>query len=528
MPQYTRRDFIKTAAFSAAALAAPGLLRAAEAPARRPNVLFILADDLGWSDTTINGTTRYYETPNIEKLARLGMRFTHAYAANPLCSPTRASIMTGLYPARIGIIQACCHVPTVKLEATLQKRGPAWAKSLMVDSVTRLKREYVTLAESFKGAGYRTGHFGKWHLGPEPYDPFHQGFDVDVPHTPAPGPGGGYLAPWKFLSTTQLQGQPGEHIEDRMAREAVGFMKECKAKGTPFYMSYWSFSVHAPLSAKQEPVDHFMAKADPASPQRNPVYAAMVKSLDDAVGTLLAALDEEGLADNTIIVFMSDNGGYATQVAETSPAGFHDIPVTSNTPLRGGKATIYEGGTREPCAIVWPGKVKPASVSDALLSSVDFHPTLLDMCGIKPRDGLKFDGVSQVPALLGRGAPRKVVFCHFPFPVPTLGTVPSTYVRKGDWKLIRFYCDNPDQTDRHELYNLKDDLGETKDLAAAMPDKVKELGLLIDRFLADTQAVVPEANPAYDPKAKPPAAGPRAATPEGAANGRHRARTPSA
>lgn len=487
MPHYSRREFVKAAGLGAAGWMAPQIAGAAEASKRKPNVIFILADDLGWRDTSLYGS-KFCETPNVERLAKRGVMFTQAYAANPLCSPTRASIMTGLWPARIGITAPACHQPEEIFESLLQKSAAPTAKNLVAVSATRLKLEYFTLAEAFKAAGYRTGHFGKWHLGREPYDPYHQGFDVDVPHWYGPGPAGSYVAPWKFPATLNFTGQAGEHIEDRMASEAVKFIRENKDR--PFYMSYWCFSVHSPWGAKKELIEKYRAKADPKSPQRNPVYGAMVQSMDEAVGKLMGTLDELGLSDNTIIVFFSDNGG--VHFAEVEGA-----PVTSNAPLRGGKATTYEGGTREPCIVVWPGVTKSGSTSDAVIQSIDFHPTLLEMTGLKPQTGQKFDGISIVPALQGKPLGRDTIFCHFPHTTPASGGLASTYVRKGDWKLIRFYHDNEDQTDRYELYNLKDDVSETDNVAEKQPDIVKELNHLIDGFLKETRAIIPARNPAY-------------------------------
>lgn len=480
-----------------------GLLPAGAEAADRPNIVFILADDLGWMDTTPYGS-KFHETPNIDRLARRGMRFTQAYAANPLCSPTRASILTGLYPGRLGITSPACHLPDERLEAALVKQARPDQKVLAQVSATRLKKEHLTLAEVLKEAGYRTAHFGKWHLGREPFDAAKQGFDLDVPHTPAAaGPGGGYLAPWKFITDPKFQGRPGEHIEDRLSREAVQFMRANRDR--PFYLNYWAYSVHGPWTAKPELVEKYRKKADPKAAQRNPVYAAMVHSLDDAVGRLLDALDELKLADNTIVVFFSDNGGIHWHDARMKEQFGMDVPPTSNAPLRGGKATLYEGGTREPCVVVWPGKVQPGSKSEAFFSSVDFHPTLLEMLGRKPREGQKLDGVSQVPALLGQAAPRDTVYCFFPHYTPATGNVPGTWVRRGDWKLIRFHHDGDGQADRFELYNLKDDLGETRNLAATMSDRVNELNALIEQHLKETRALVPIKNPRFDPQAKPPA-----------------------
>jgi arylsulfatase A-like enzyme len=489
----TKREWWK-AALAGLMIALPGGL----AVAGKPNVVFILADDLGWSDTTLFGTTKFYETPNLDRLAKRGMTFVNAYAANPLCSPTRASIMTGLYPARVGMTQAAGHVPKVQLKARLVAEAQPYQPALQVKSVSRLKTDYYTLAEAFRDAGYRTGHFGKWHLGAEPYSPLEHGFDVDVPHYPGPGPAGGYIAPWKYPPELKFTGQPGEHIEDRMCEEAIQFLKTNQDR--PFFLNYWAFSIHTPFGGKAKLIEKYRAKANPQDPQRTPVYAAMVQSLDENVGRLLDALDELKLTDNTILVFFSDNGGNMYDRVD-------GIPPTSNRPLRDGKASNYEGGTRVPCIVVWPGKVKPGSRSEAFLSSVDWYPTLLEMTGVQPKEPVRFDGVNQTPALLGAGMPRDTVFTYFPHYVQATGALPATAARRGDWKLIRFYCDNPDQSDRFELYNLSDDIGETKNRAAEKPELVKELNALIDDFHKDTGALIPAKNPAFDTKAEKPPVG---------------------
>lgn len=482
----------------------------------KPNIIFILCDDLGAHDVGCFGST-FHETPNIDRLASRGVKFTQAYAASPLCSPTRSSILAGQYPARIGITSPACHLPAVQLEKELMSGKQPTVKVLNANSLTRLKTEYFTLAEALHEAGYATAHFGKWHLGhnlpqnkDDRYEPKDQGFDFDFPHTPsAPGPGGGYLAPWtKFIKDPAITGQPGEHIEDRMSAEAAKYIRAHKDQ--PFYVNYWAYSVHSPWNARKDYIEHFKPKADEKNPQHNPLYAAMVRSLDDGVGRLLAAVDEAGIAGRTIIVFFSDNGGWAFPPKATDPEGFTNMPATSNLPLRSGKASLYEGGTREPCIVVWPGKTKPGATNDALLHSVDFYPTLLSMCGLKPHAGLKLDGVDQTATFLGRGAARDRVFCHFPHggtkqaeQIP--GFLPGTWVRKGDWKLIRFFADNDDGSDRFELYNLKDDLGESKNLAAGKPELVRELNALITGFLRDTEAVVPIRNPDYGKTAAAPA-----------------------
>lgn len=476
------------AVYLAVCFAVQGLARAADT--KRPNVVFILADDLGWADTTLYGHTRYYQTPNLERLAKRGMTFTRAYSASPLCSPTRSAIMTGLSPARTGITTPNCHLPQVVLEATPGKAAPASKKSIGPVPVTRLKREYRTLAESLKDAGYATGHFGKWHLGAEPYSPLQQGFDVDVPHHSGPGPAGSYVAPWKFKSFANDPAVPDEHIEDRMAAEAVAFMEEHQSE--PFFLNYWMFSVHAPFDAKQALIEKHRHRADPNDPQHSPTYAAMVESMDDAVGTLLDALERLKLIDNTIIIFTSDNGGNMySEVDDTVP--------TSNAPLRGGKATMFEGGTRVPCVIAWPGLTAAGTRSDTLIQSEDYYPTLLEGLGLQAAPGQIFDGTSILPALRGEALERDAIFQYFPHDPPVPDWIPpSVSVHRGDWKLIRIFHGGENGAHRYLLFNLRNDLGEKNNLASAQPERVAELDALISDFLARTGAVVPVPNPAFD------------------------------
>ncbi|MGE3821846.1 MAG: sulfatase [Isosphaeraceae bacterium] len=467
-------------------------------PSRRPNVVFILADDLGWVDVAPYGST-FHDTPNLKRLAERSVRFTQFYAASPLCSPTRSSILTGLYPARTGITAPVCHLPQVRLEKRLVPGRPN-QRVRIADSLTRLKGEYVTLAEVFKEAGYATAHFGKWHLGHGPgYEPKDQGFDLDVPHTPnAAGPGGGYFAPWRFVRDPQFRGEPGEHIDEWMAGKAAAFIDEHKDQ--PFFLNFWAYSVHSPWNSTAERIEPFLKGVKPDAPQRNPLYAAMVKALDVAVGKILDALDEAGVADETIVVFTSDNGGWAYPPRATDPPGFEATPATSNAPLRSGKASNYEGGTRVPCLIAWPGRATPGT-RDALFSSVDFFPTLLAMTGIEPTRRPVTDGLDQVRAILGQGSPRESVFVHFPHGseaqeknIP--GFWPATWVRRGDWKLIRFHAKNEDGSDRWELYDLKSDVGESRNLAMDRPEVVRELSSQIAVFLKETEAVVPLPHPA--------------------------------
>jgi len=467
----------RSATVFALLLAVSGILSAAEDPASaslaKPNILFILADDLGWADTTLYGHTRFYRTPNIERLAKRGMTFTRAYSASPLCSPTRSSILTGLSPARTGITSPNCHLPQVILDPALPQKASPASKVLGPSSVSRLKTEYYTLAEALKDAGYATGHFGKWHLGAEPYSPLQHGFDVDVPHWPGPGPAGSYVAPWKFPAFAS--DAPAQHIEDRMAREAVAFME--KHQNTPFFLNYWMFSVHAPFDAKQALIEKHRARVNPADPQRSPTYAAMIESMDDAVGTLLDTLYRLGLTGKTLIIFTSDNGGNMyNDVDDTTP--------TSNAPLRGGKATLFEGGIRVPCVVSWPGIVTAGSRSDAVVQSSDFYPTLLDMLALQPQPGQRFDGISIAPALQGRAPDREAIFTYFPHgPSVPDWLPPAVTVHRGDWKLIRIFCGGDHGAHRWKLFNLADDLGEKNDLAASEPQRVKELEIQVNQHL---------------------------------------------
>lgn len=501
-----RRVRCQAVSFAIVFLVGHGASAWAGEPARSPNVVFILADDLGWADITPCGST-FHETPNLVRLAERSVRFTNCYAASPLCSPTRASILTGLYPARIGITAPVCHVPAVQLQKRLVAASPL-RRVLEADSVTRLQGTYVTLAEVFREAGYATAHFGKWHLGHgDGFEPKDHGFDVDIPHTPnAAGPGSGYFAPWAFIKDPQFKGKPGEHIDEWMAHQAAKFIAD--RKGKPFFMNFWLYSVHSPWNADPKLIEQFQKTADPKAAQRNPLYAAMVTSMDRAVGTLLDALDAANVTDDTIIVFTSDNGGWAYPPTKTIPAGYETIAATSNAPLRGGKASNYEGGTRVPCFVAWPGKTRQRT-SDALVCSVDWFPTLVSMTGIAPKTMPKLDGVDQTPAILGRKSVRDTIPVHFPHGnevqesrIP--GFWPATWVRKGDRKLIRFYAKNDDGTDRLELYDLRSDVGESTNLADAEPATVAELTALIDAFLNDTDAVVPKVNPRFKKKSDAP------------------------
>jgi arylsulfatase A-like enzyme len=456
---------------------------------RPPNIVFILADDLGWSDTTLYGQTELYQTPNLERLAARGMIFDRAYTASPLCSPTRSSILTGLHPARTGLTTPNCHMPAVVLQASVPETAAANKKRREVTPVTRLDTKYRTLSTALKEVGYTTAHFGKWHLGSEPYSPLEHGFDIDIPHWPGPGPAGSFVAPWKFKNFKEEY--PKEHIEDRMGDEAVAFMEAHQDE--PFFLNYWQFSVHAPFDAKAELIATYRDKIDPEDEQRSPTYAAMVHSLDDNVGKMLDALDRLKIADNTIVVFFSDNGGNMyNEVDGTTP--------TSNRPLRGGKGNNWDGGVRVPAVVVWPGKTAAGVRSDALITSTDFYPTLLEMIGREPRPGKVLDGISIVPALRGEAFERDAIFTFFPHSTGVPDTLPpSAAIYEDDWKLFRFFHEGENGAHVHQLYHLGEDIGERSDVAAEHQDRVAAMAKKLDAFLEETKAVTPQANLRYDP-----------------------------
>jgi len=494
--------------------------------ARQPNVVLFLVDDMGWMDSGAYGS-KYYETPNIDRLARQAMRFTDAYAVS-LCSPTRASILTGQYSARHGITSATGHLPPARQgESPYPQKVPPGKRFIYAESKNYLDPELTTLAEVLKGAGYHTGHFGKWHLGVMPqHRPDKQGFDVAWGCAPDPGPPS-YFSPYgvhlegtpsaQFKVGNITDGPKGEHITDRLTDEALKFVDSHSSE--PFYLNLWHYSVHGPWQHKEEYTSGFAKKNDPRGTQANPVMASMLKSVDESLGRILERLDELKLTDNTIFIFYSDNGGNThswesddpklAKVTEKHPLyetiqsyrkWSGGLPPTCNAPLREGKGHIYEGGQRVPLMIRWPGQIKPESTSDAVVGAIDLYPTILDALSLKVPSGQKVDGVSFLPVLLGTGEwKRKAYFTWFPH------LIPAVSVRAGEWKLIRRWEPHPEYPALYELYNLKDDIGEKVDLAKKMPEKVRELDALIDGFVEDTGALVPQPNPDY--KAPDPAAG---------------------
>jgi arylsulfatase A-like enzyme len=456
--------FLVAATFNRAALAAD-----AQSPGR-PNIVLILVDDLGWTDVGCFGS-RYYQTPHIDRLAAQGMRFTDGYAACAVCSPTRASIMTGKYPARLHLTD---YIPGEgDKNPNNAMKVPHWRQFLPL--------EEITIARALKNAGYVSASIGKWHLGGPSYYPEHHGFDVNIAGNHMGHPAS-YFWPYESGRSPPVPGlkeggRAGEYLTDRLTREAEAFIEQNKDK--PFFLYLAHYAVHMPLQAKADVIAKYQAKA-PHNGQKNPIYAAMIESVDDGIGRVLAKLDALGIADHTVVVFMSDNGGLT----------LHE--VTSNAPLRAGKGYPYEGGTREPLIVKWPGVVRPGSTCSVPVCSIDFYPTLREIAGLKDegRPPHKVDGLSFVPLLRQTGTlHRDALYWHYPH---YWGNVvrPFGAVRAGDWKLIEFYEDM-----RVELYNLKEDLGEKNDLAQKLPDKAAELRRMLAEWRTSVDAQMPIPKP---------------------------------
>ncbi|MDQ8192281.1 sulfatase [Roseibacillus persicicus] len=463
-----------------------GISLASGAP--RPNIVFIVADDLGWMDTAVYGS-KYYETPAIDALAQKGIRFTEAYSASPLCSPTRASLLTGQYPGRIRLTTPACHLPKVVLDPQVPKSAAPHQKAATPATRTRFPNDYLTYAEILRDqAGYATAFMGKWHLGHKPYLPEEQGFDLVVGgrHHPGPPPPGGFFAPWNIDT---IPAHPkGTPIATAITDSALDFIDN--HKDGPFLLNMWYYDVHAPFQTTQTFLDKYKAKVDPREKQDCPTMGGMIEIMDTNIARLVAKLEELDLRENTLIIFTSDNGGNMYNSVEGTPP-------TNNAPLRSGKGNAYEGGCRVPLIVSWPGKFKPAIDEQSLVSTIDWYPTLLDLLDIPAPAEQAIDGVSILPVLQGEALERETLFCHFPHYVKATFNLPNTWVRRGDWKLFRFYADNEDQSDRFELYNLRDDIGETNNLAEQKPELVRELNQLITEHLAETEALVPIPNPNY-------------------------------
>jgi arylsulfatase A-like enzyme len=457
-----RRSFLKCSAagalgYLAGAWARSAMAKEEEAPPKKPNFVFFLVDDLGWRDVGCYGT-KFYETPNIDRLAREGMRFTDAYAACPVCSPTRASILTGKYPARLSLTD---WIPGQR------EKNP---KLLVPKFNQELPLEEVTIAEALKATGYACASIGKWHLGGEPYYPDKQGFDLNVGGT-AKGSPPSYFSPYGI--PTLADGPKGEYLTDRLADEAEKFIEQNRYR--PFFLYLPHFAVHTPIQGKEEIAAKY-ARKPPDGGQKNATYAAMIESVDQSVGRVMKKLDALGLADRTVVFFMSDNGGLAG--------------ITSNAPLRAGKGTLYEGGIREPMIVKWPGVVRSGTTASTPVTSTDFYPTILEMAGLPPKPEQHVDGLSIMPLLKESGPLRRdTLYWHYPH---YHRTTPAGALRHGDWKLIEYFEDG-----RLELYNLRDDLGEANDLATAMPEKARELQKMLAEWRRSVGAQMPTPNPDY-------------------------------
>jgi arylsulfatase A-like enzyme len=466
----------------------PALLLANTLPHNntRPNFVFILIDDLGWSDLGCYGSS-FYETPHIDRLAATGMRFTAAYAGAPVCSPTRASIMSGKYPARINTTQ-WFGGPQPKGYRRNTRLIPAGYQDV-------LPLEEKTVAETLKDAGYATFFAGKWHLGHQGYWPEEQGFDINQGGWTRGGPYGGkkYFSPY---GNPRLEDGPdGEHLPDRLASETVKFMETHQGKPFLAYLSF--YSVHTPLIARPDLQRKYQEKQKSAPADRwgkegpkkvrlvqnHAVYAGMVEAMDLAVGKVLAGLQALKLEQNTVVFLMSDNGGVATD------GGW----PTSNLPLRGGKGWLYEGGIREPLIVRWPQVTEPGSECHVPVISTDFYPTMLDMAGLSLARQQHVDGVSLTP-LLRQSAPlqRQAIYWHYPHYSGGLGGRPGSAIRMGDYKLIEFYEDG-----HLELYNLVEDIGEQGNLLSKEPNRVKAMHALLRKWRHDVNAKMPSPNPAY-------------------------------
>ena len=470
---------------------------------KKPNIIFILIDDMGWRDLGCCGS-EFYETPNIDRLAGQGMRFTDAYAACPVCSPTRASILTGKYPATVGVTD------------WIDWRGklhPARGRVIDVPYLKALPTSEYSLARALKDYGYSTWYVGKWHLGGEGHLPQDHGFDVNIGGCHWGAPSGGYFSPWQVPALADADVPEGTHLTDYLTDRAIDLI--LKRGEDPFYLNMWTYSVHTPIQAKKEKVEKYEAKARSLGldtlkafeegehfpcehkgdqrirrrlVQSDPVYAAMIESLDENIGRLMDAIDDCGEAENTIVVFTSDNGGLAT--SEGSP--------TCNAPLSEGKGWMYEGGTREPLFVRWPGSVEPGTVCRVPVISTDFYPTLLEAAGLDAIPDQHVDGVSLVRLLKGVDTlDRDAIFWHYPH-YGNQGGTPGSSVRMGDLKLIEFFEDG-----RLELYDLVQDPGEQHDLSLEKPQLAREMRTTLLQWRQQVEAKIPQPNPDWEDRTSP-------------------------
>lgn len=448
------------------------------------NFVLVLVDDLGWMDLGCQGS-RYYETPHIDALASQGMRFTDGYAACAVCSPTRAAVQTGRYPSRLFVTDWIRsrfqggEIPEDLINPCLLPVSEWKGKTVLCPpNALWMESSEITIAEALKTAGYKTCYIGKWHLGTDPWYPTEQGFDLNFGGCDYGQPPS-YFDPFNQpghnhpMIREGIPGLPsrelGEYLSDREADEAVTFIRNHKEG--PFFLQLANYAVHTPIQAKADVTAKYEAK--PKTEQTNAKYAAMVESVDDAVGRVVETLQELELEERTVIIFTSDNGGL--------------LGPTNNSPLRSGKGYAYEGGIRVPWIVKWPGVTKPGSLSSVPISSVDIFPTIVNAAQISLRQGHIVDGLDLKPALTGGGLDRDQLFWHFPHYRHPPG--PYSIIREGDWKLIKWY-EGP-----VSLFNLKEDLSEANDLASSMPEKVSELEEKLALHLKEVGAKVPLAKP---------------------------------
>lgn len=447
--------------FLLVALAFAGCVQPEPEPAAPPNIVFLLLDDMGYADTGAYGNT-YHLTPNIDRLAADGMRFTDAYAAAPNCSPTRGSIMTGRWPARTGVTQY------------LPGNTVPYAKLLQAELPLGLPLDETVIAEPLKAAGYATASIGKWHLGGGDYLPENRGFDLNFA-------GGHYNAHRSMFAPHPFVDYPdqreGEYLTDRLTEEAEKFIEANRDR--PFFLYLPYYAIHTPIQAKPDLIAHYEDREDPTG-RNNKEYAAMTEGVDQSVGRLVAKLEELGISDNTVVFLFSDNGG---------------VPrFAFNTGLRSGKGFLWEGGVREPLIVKWPGVVEAGSVEETPVQSIDFYPTLLEIAGADDVPGHTVDGESLMPLLTGEGGwTRDTLYWHYPH-YANAGSTPTGMIREGDWKLIEFFEDG-----HVELYNLADDLAEEHDLAEEQPERAAAMQAKLAAWRESVGAKPTLPNPNYDP-----------------------------
>lgn len=456
--------------------------------ANQPNILFILVDDYGIKDVGIEGST-FYETPNIDALARSGMRFTQGYSACAVCSPSRASILLGQYPTRHGITD------WIGAAAGIYPGRHPKTKLLAPDYVRQLPANETTLAAALKRAGYKTFFAGKWHLGEKGAWPEDRGFDINKGGWESGTPAGGYYAPW--INPNLPSGPPGQSLTQRLADETISFIEQNTNKPFLAYLSF--YAVHGPIQTTKPLLEKYRAKAAAEPPpkerfqidrtlpvrlvQDNPIYAGLIDEMDNAVGRVLKKIDELGLTTNTIVVFTGDNGGVVSG----------DSFSSSQLPYRGGKGRQWEGGTRVPLYVRAPGFTSPGNTCNTPVSGIDFFPTLLQLAGVTNAPKQIIDGVSLLPLLTGGGLPSRPLFWHYPH-YGNQGGEPSSIIRSGDWKLIHYWEDG-----HNELYNLAADIGEQHDLSATETKRADNLWSQLQAWLKSTGAKFPQPNPDYKP-----------------------------